>query len=99
MKHFSSASFSPSVSLRAEGRAELKGYGYLVSILSVLLLAVPALKSASESTFMATCLVLGMLASMTGMGLRWMSHLKQQSKIREVRREARSGGNEHARAA
>jgi hypothetical protein len=70
----------------------LKGYGYLVSIVSVFLLAVPALKSASEDRIMAICLVLGMIASITGMGIRWIAHLRQQSKIREVRREARENG-------
>ena len=68
--------------------AELKGYGYLVSIVSVFLLAVPALKSAKESPLMAACLILGMVASIIGMGIRWLADLKQKSKIREVRREA-----------
>jgi hypothetical protein len=67
----------------------LKGYGYLVSIVSVFMLAVPALKSAHESMTMAVCLVLGMLASIVGMGIRWLADLKQKSKLREVRREAR----------
>jgi hypothetical protein len=78
----------------------LKGIGYLVSIVSVFLLAVPALKSAQENVLMAVCLVLGMTASIAGMGIRWLSHLRQQSKIREVRREARSNAApENARAA
>ena len=67
---------------------DLKGYGYLISIVSVFLLAVPALKSAQENMAMAFCLVLGMAASITGMGIRWLADLKQKSKIREVRREA-----------
>jgi hypothetical protein len=70
----------------------LKGYGYLVSIVSVFLLAVPALKSAQESSLMAICLILGMIASIIGMGIRWLADLKQKSKIREVRREARANG-------
>jgi hypothetical protein len=49
---------------------------------------VPALKSASEDKVMAICLVLGMIASILGMGIRWLAHLRQQSKIRQVRREA-----------
>jgi hypothetical protein len=80
--------------------SELKGYGYLVSIVSVFLLAVPGLKSAQENGLMALCLVLGMASSITGMGLRWLSHLKQQAKLREVRQEARANGsNESAPAA
>jgi anaerobic C4-dicarboxylate transporter len=67
---------------------KLKGYGYLVSIVSVFLLAVPALKSAQESTLMAVCLVAGMIASIIGMGIRWLADLRQKAKIRQVRREA-----------
>jgi hypothetical protein len=100
LKHFTSASFFLRLPQRPKRRAELKGYGYLVSIVSVFLLAVPALKSAQESTVMAICLVLGMTASITGMGLRWVSHLKQQSKLREVREEARGNADPgRARAA
>ena len=75
---------------RLRKEVNLKGYGYLVSILSVFLLAVPALNSAKESPIMAACLILGMATSICGMGIRWLADLKQKAKLREVRREAES---------
>ena len=61
--------------------SRIKGTGYLVSSASVLLLAVPALKSAQESLYLAACLALGVLSSIGGMILRWRSHrLEQQEK-------------------
>ena len=62
----------------------LKGLGYLVSALSVVLLGVVAWKSASEHLPLFICLILGMLSSIAGMALRWMSHrLEQKKKARE----------------
>ena len=58
----------------------LKGFGYLTSILSVLLLGITAWKSASEHPPLFICLILGMLASIVGMALRWMSHRLEQQK-------------------
>jgi hypothetical protein len=58
----------------------LKGLGYLVSTVSVLLLGILSWKSASEQPLLLLCLILGMLASITGMGLRWMSHRLEQKK-------------------
>ena len=61
--------------------SRLKGGGYLTSSISVALLAIPGLKSALESPFMAACFLGGMLASITGMYLRWRSHrLEQRQK-------------------
>ena len=60
--------------------SRLKGGGYLTSTASVLLLAVPALKSALESTLMLACLTAGVLASIAGMMLRWRSHRLEQKK-------------------
>jgi hypothetical protein len=58
----------------------LKGLGYLVSTVSVLLLGILSWKSASEKPLLLACLILGMLASITGMGLRWMSHRLEQKE-------------------
>jgi hypothetical protein len=78
----------------------LKGYGYLVSIVSVFLLAVPGLKSAQENGLMAICLGLGMATSIAGMGLRFLAHRKQQAEMRKVRQEAgKASRGETARAA
>lgn len=61
----------------------LKGLGYLVSTVSVLLLGILSWKSASEHPLLLVCLILGMLASIAGMGLRWMSHRLQQKQKAE----------------
>jgi hypothetical protein len=64
----------------------LKGLGYLVSTLSVLLLGIVSWKSASEQPFLLACLILGMLASVAGMGLRWISHrIEQKEKAADER--------------
>jgi hypothetical protein len=58
----------------------LKGLGYLVSTLSVVLLGIVACKSASEQPLLFACLILGMLASVAGMSLRWISHRIEQKR-------------------
>lgn len=65
--------------------SRIKGGGYGVSTLSVVLLGVPAFKSASEDPAMLASLLAGMALSVGGMALRWMSHRM------EMREEERSG--------
>ena len=65
----------------------LKGAGYLVSTVSVLLLGVVSWKSASEQPLLFACLLLGMSASVCGMGLRWISHRLEQ-KEKHAQRDA-----------
>ena len=60
--------------------SDLKGSGYLVSTLSVVLLAIPACKSASEEPLMLTSLLSGALLSVCGMALRWRSHRLEQKE-------------------
>lgn len=57
---------------------KLKSYGYLISIVSVLLLGAAAWKNASESGLTLTFLILGMLTSITGMGMRWAQFILDQ---------------------
>ena len=52
----------------------IKTTGYLVSTLSVVLLGVVAWKSASEKPLLTLCLIVGMGASILGMGLRWLTY-------------------------
>lgn len=54
--------------------SRLKGSGYLISSVSVVLLGVPALKSAKDEPLMLVLLLTGMLLSIVGMALRWRSH-------------------------
>ena len=56
----------------------IKTAGYLVSTLSVLLLGIVSWKSASEQPMLMACLIAGMLASMLGMLLRWISYQVQE---------------------
>jgi hypothetical protein len=69
----------------------LKGFGYLVSTLSVVLLGLVSWKSASEQPLLFLCLILGMLASVAGMGLRWISHRIEQKEKREAEKSALPG--------
>jgi hypothetical protein len=76
----------------------LKGHGYLVSIVSVLLLAVPAFKGAKDSPVMLACLIAGAIFSIVGMGLRWIADRKTQKRIDEAKHEnGNRGGGKLAR--
>ena len=66
-----------------------KGLGYLISTISVLLLGIVAWKSASEQPLLFACLIAGMIASITGMGLRWISHRLDQRQKDAIARDAR----------
>jgi hypothetical protein len=59
----------------------LKGDGYLISILSVFLLAFPPLKSAKADPLVLACIVIGALLSIIGMALRWIADRKTQHRI------------------
>ena len=72
--------------------SRLKGGGYLASTVSVVLLAIPALKSASENTLLLLCLVFGMGTSILGMILRWRSHRLEQKEKDQLERKADRGG-------
>ena len=50
-----------------------KRSGYLVSILSVVLLAITSWKGAKDDPLLLAVLVLGVLTSIGGMVLRWIS--------------------------
>jgi hypothetical protein len=56
----------------------IKGFGYLTSTLSVLLLGVVAWKSANENPVLLACLLLGIATSILGMCERWISHRMEQ---------------------
>ena len=79
----------------------MKGAGYLVSSVSVLLLAVSPLKTAMEDPWLMFCLAGGVVLSILGMVLRYLSHRRDQqekarldSKIETTRRHA--GGSDAA---
>ena len=59
----------------------IKGHGYLISILSVFLLAFPPLKSAKGDPLVLSCIAVGAILSILGMALRWIADRKTQHKI------------------
>ena len=56
----------------------LKGAGYAISTVSVVLLGIVSLKAALQNPLLIACLVGGMLTSVLGMLLRWRSHRLEQ---------------------
>jgi len=60
---------------------KIKEHGYLISILSVFLLAYPPLKSAKGDPLVLACIVIGAVLSIAGMALRWIADRKTQQKI------------------
>lgn len=66
----------------------MKGYGYLVSILSVLLLMIPPLKTAKEDPLILACLLGGATLSVVGMYMRWLADRKTQRRISRAQGES-----------
>ena len=58
----------------------IKSSGYLISTLSVVLLAAVSWKSASEEPLLMACLIAGMATSVGGMFLRWLSYEIQERR-------------------
>jgi hypothetical protein len=56
----------------------VKSLGYSISIVSVILLAIPTVSRASEEPLLFACLLGGMVASVIGMILRWASHARDK---------------------
>ena len=57
----------------------MKGFGYVVSTLSVLLLGAAAFKGASEDPRLLLVLIAGMATSIIGMWLRYLSWRRDQA--------------------
>lgn len=68
---------------------DLKGLGYFISTISVLLLGVVAWPGPGEPRWKAIVLAAGMAASILGMGVRWLSHRKDRKDIERAEAEAR----------
>lgn len=67
---------------------DLKGLGYWISTVSVLLLGAIAWPRPDEPQWKVIVLVLGMAASVLGMGARFISHRKEKAAIAFAQREA-----------
>jgi hypothetical protein len=64
----------------------LKGTGYLISTMSVILLATVSWESASKSPLLIACLLAGSAISIIGMFCRWLSY--EIEKRREERQDS-----------
>ena len=65
----------------------MKGAGYLVSSVSVLLLAVSPLKTAMDDPFLLACIAGGVALSILGMVLRYASHRRDQHEKQRLGRK------------
>jgi hypothetical protein len=69
---------------------DLKASGYFVSTVSVILLGIVAWPKPNEPDWIALAVALGMLTSVCGMGLRYLSHRKDRRDVERAKREARA---------
>ena len=65
-----------------------KGLGYLISIVSVLLLGAVAWPKDNAPVWYHPVLIGGMLTSILGMASRYKAHLDEQREIRKAQAEA-----------
>ena len=77
-----------SVKVPAASGLDFKAIGYLTSILSVLFLGAVAWTKDNPPTWYYPILIVGMAASMIGMGFRYLAHLKEKHEIHETKEEA-----------
>jgi hypothetical protein len=75
---------------------DLKGLGYFISTISVILLGIVAWPKPGEPQWHAILLALGMATSVAGMGVRWLSHRKDRKDIRHAEAKARHADGERA---
>ena len=66
----------------------MRGVGYFISIISVLLLGIVAWPKPDEPSWKAVALVAGMAASTLGMLLRWISSRRQLHELHDTQRRA-----------
>ena len=65
----------------------MKGAGYLVSSVSVLLLAVSPLKTAMDDPLLLACLAGGVILAIVGMVLRYISHRRDRNETHKIDRK------------
>ena len=76
------------VTIDAPQGFDFKAAGYLVSIASVFFLGAIAWPKPDDPKWHLPALIAGMAASIAGMGLRYIAHLKQKRQLREAKQEA-----------
>jgi uncharacterized membrane protein YhhN len=62
----------------------MRGLGYLISIISVVLIGLVAWPRPEEPSWKVLTLLAGMALSILGMGLRWMASSKQEAEMSNV---------------
>lgn len=77
------------VTIPAGPRFDWKGLGYLISIMSVLLLGAVAWTKDNAPWWYYPLLVLGMATSILGMACRYRAHLDDLRKIRKAEADAK----------
>ena len=63
---------------------DFKGLGYLVSIVSVLLLGTVAWPKPGDPEWIQPVLIAGIVTSIVGMALRYVAHLQQQKELKQA---------------
>lgn len=63
---------------------DLKGLGYLISSVSVLILGLVAWPGPNDPRWHGAAVILGMAFSIIGMGVRFMSHRQDRKDIRRA---------------
>lgn len=63
---------------------DLQGLGYLISSVSVAFLGAVAWPGPDEPQWQAWAVALGMATSILGMGIRFLSHLRDKRNIRRA---------------
>ena len=78
-----------SVSKLERKKVDWKGLGYIVSMVSVVLLGAVAWPKPGSPDWLLPVLIAGMATSILGMGFRYLSHRQQQREIEKAKAEAR----------
>jgi len=78
---------------------DIKGLGYFISTISVLLLGAVAWPGPEEPRWKAIAVAAGMAASILGMGVRWLSHRKDREDIAHAEAKAQHADGKAGRAA
>lgn len=63
---------------------DLKGLGYLISTISVLFLGLVAWPGPGDPNWQAPAVLIGMLTSVMGMSVRFLSHRQDRKDIRRA---------------
>jgi len=83
--------------MRKSSPVDLKGLGYLISSVSVILLGIAAWPGPDKPRWIAIALVLGMAVSIAGMFVRYLSHRKDRRDIERAEADARAADGKVSR--